>query len=280
MNNNNSTRSAQVKELAVYLNHLFLVPDEQTYQDISQSGFLMNEFSGFAERTTVSSNESWAGTYLYGETTYMEFLKAEEPSGPAEGNCGIGFGVDRPDELKAVQERLQEQIAAPVTRSLTTNKRGTGDIPWFHSIGVDYPDLDWSFHTWVMEYHADYLKRRYPDLSHSEVDITRKKYNSHQFNKERYFGKVIGISLALPAGQADRFAEQLVAFGYDVRKVGKQEIFSGPEIEITVIRDAATSGVTELTLSLMRKKTGQMVYRFGSKSKLTFNSDMTAIWTF
>ena len=269
MNTDNAT---QGRDLAIYLNHLYLVPDEQTYQDISQSEFLRNEFAGFSQRTTISKEESWTGTYLNGETTYIEFLKAQEP-GITKGNCGIGFGVDRPGELKLVQERMQELIKVPVKRSLTTMKRGTEDIPWFHSVGVDYPDRDWSFDIWVMEYHKDHLKTRYPN-AFSVGDITRKQYNSRRFSKERYLRNVIGISLALPDAQADRFAEQLECFGYESEEVGQKTIFHGPEIDITVIRGTAPIlGITELTLSLMRNKTGQMVYRFGSKSRHRFKAE-------
>lgn len=61
---------------------------------------------------------------------------------------------------------------------------------------------------------------------------------------------------------------------------GAEEQKITDEIGITVIRDTSLSGITELTLSLMCRKTGQSVYRFGSRSGLTFNSDMTATWTF
>jgi hypothetical protein len=206
-------------------------------------------------------------------------LKAQEP-GITKGHCGIGFGVDRPGGLKAVQERMQESIEAPVKRSLMTLKRGTEDIPWFHSISVDYPDRDWSFSIWVMEYHKGYLKTRYPN-AFSVGDITRKQFNSRRFDKERYLRNVIGISLALSDAQADRFAEQLKCFGYEIEELGQKTTFHGPGIDITVIRGTAPIlGITELILSLMRNKTGQEVYRFGPKSRLTFNGDMTATWIF
>jgi len=151
---------------AIYVNHVFVTLDNKTYNDITRSGFMLKQFAPFEERTTNSNpGESWTGAYFYGEHTYFELFNVAKNPDFKTGESGIGFGVEREGEIDIVYERLKNTFSENVTKRLRTRKNNKGDVPWFYSTAVDYKDKTQSLFTWVMEYHPNYLKNMFPDLT-------------------------------------------------------------------------------------------------------------------
>lgn len=265
----------------VYFNHLFILLDEQTYDDINQSEFVRDHFASFELRTThTADGGSWSGAYVYGEQTCIEFFSIEKDSGVRPGTSGIGLGVDKAGDIEAVFTRLSERIEGKVQKGLITRKIEGKEIPWFYSVGIDYQDSISNFAPWIMEYHQDYLKTVHSDLSPEEDGITRKQYLMRRIQPDRYLGDIYEVTIALDETDADRFEKQLAAFDYKVEEQGARKACVGPGIKFTIIPQTVSAyGVTEIKMSLLRNREGEKTYRFGAKSVLKLNG-RTATWTF
>ncbi len=271
-----------------YLNHLQIFADEQTYRDIEQSTFLRHEFAWFEQRMTVAdSNQSaWTGVYLYGENTYFEFMDPLKTSW--QRIDGIAFGVDEPGACRVIQERLQSQLPMNVTHRLRTRKHHDDAVPWFYQTRFDRGETA-HLQTWVMEYHSDFLRRWYPGLTPQTGGITRnyllERYRAKVAREspagDRDFEDIVEVTLALPAEDVRRFAQEVSVYGYAVSNDGLNTICEGPEIRFVVVPGTPpNTGITSFKMALCRNRIGQQVYHFGPKSVLAFHEDETAVWTF
>jgi len=271
--------SAQNDLPPVYLNHISICVDQQTYDDIGKSDFIQNQFAGFSRSTTVSNGgETWTGTYIRGRNTYIEFFA---PSGDSRiGDAGIGLGVEEEGGINIVYSALMKMSGGRVRKDLRTKKIDGRDIPWFYDIGIDDADESADFVCWVMEYHRDYMKNLYPEAGAGENGITRSQVLSHAFKNDRYFEDIEEATLALSGPEADRFVDELRSFGYKIiQHDGRRECI-GPDIKFTVIpRTSSEGGITNLRLSLLKPVEGQNVLTFGPKSILKI-AGKHAVWTF
>ena len=265
----------------VYFNHLYILLDKQTYDDIAKSEFMRDYFASCELRTTnTTDGGSWTATYIYGEQTCIEFFSVEKDSDVKPGTSGIGLGVEEIGGIEVVFKRLSQQIEGKVQKGLITRKIVGKEIPWFYSVGIDYQDSTSTFSPWVMEYHQDYLKTVHPDLGPEEDGITRKQYLMRRIQPDRYLKDIYEVTIALNETDADRFEKQLAAFGYEIEERGARKVCVGPGITFTIIPETDSAyGVTEIKMSLLRSNEGQNTYKFGAKSTLRLN-DKTATWTF
>jgi hypothetical protein len=263
----------------VYLNHLSLVLDRQTYDDILHSDFLRDQFAGFSNITTVDGEgQSWTGTYIWGEHTYIELLA---PFGDfSVGDVGIGLGVEQEGRIDTIYNIFKDLFGERATKDLRRRRTGEKEIPWFYEVSVEYGDESSDFVDWVMEYHRDYLKERYPDAESGENGITRRQALLRSFKSERYLEDVYEVTVALSEKQASQFVYELRALGYKVEERGGRRECIGPDIRFVVIpRSPSAAATTGLKLRLLHAKEGQEVFRFGSKSELTLQGRQ-ATWIF
>lgn len=264
---------------SVYLNHLYIVLDKQTYDDIAASEFLRNEFASFEQRTTMADGgRSWTGTYLRGEQTYIEFFNSENKQGVELAKSAIAFGVEEAGAIKLIQNQLN-QVGGKVGNELTTKKIGERQVPWFYVVYVEYPKETLEFDRWIMEYHKDYQRERYSDLKAEENGITRKQILMRDYKPERYLRNISEITVALNEKEANRFTKELAAFNFKIETRGAKKVCFGSDIKLTIIPQTETEGIKELKITLSQKKKGQKTYKFGARSVLRFNGK-TAIWNF
>jgi hypothetical protein len=271
----------------VYLNHFFLVLDSQTYKEIKDAKFLQEEFATFEQRTTVRADITYTGIYFYGAHTYFEFF---EPGGynRSEGAGGIASGIEAPGASDGLKQRLESYMKAPAFKNTVTRKVGEKDIPWFYLTAVNYRNSG-KLSTWLMEYHADFLSNWYPELSPKTRGITREeilerytaKLGDNEKRKSKYLEDVVEMTLALDETEKAWFVKEREAFGYKITSGENKTVLEGPAIRYTIIPSSPSSTpIASFKMSLRRDKTGQKVYRFGSRSVLQFNDDRTATWSF
>jgi len=264
----------------VYLNHLYLVLDTQTYRAIKSSSFLCGEFSDFEERTSISNNgKSWTGVYFYGKQTYIEFFSDGAFPQFKTSETGIGFGVEETGAVQIYYNRLKEKFGEQADHGLVTKKINDKNVPWFYDAGVTYNDDKQTFYDWLMEYEKDYLKIFYPDLKPEEDGITRKQNLSRNFKRERLFENIREATIALNETERERFIKELEAFDYQITKKKGEIIAIGPSIKFLIIEDNSANGITNLKIELTRKMHRQHIFRFGAKSVLKIRGK-TAVWTF
>ncbi|MEO6918447.1 MAG: DUF5829 family protein [Collimonas sp.] len=268
----------------VHLNHVIIYVDEQTSSAIAQSAFMKNEFAAFeAGHVVIEDGAGWSGLYIDGEQTYVEIFGPSQASanGNLIGDAGVCLGVDHPGELEEARALLQASgdISCP---DLVRRQLNGEEIPWFRYVDLDDSDAARaSFTVSIMEYDQHFLKRSRPGLAAGQDGITRKQYNAARFRPERYLKDIIEVTLALEPVETIRFGRQLVALGYVQMPEGETEIFSSHQLTLRLIpRTASLKGVVALKLSLLKKKEGETIYRFGEESVLRFDDAHTASWLF
>ena len=264
----------------VFLDHVYIVLDGQTYKDIVRSEFMRTRFASFSEKTTILDSQSLSAAYIGGEHTYIEIFEADRDPKFTLGMAGIGFSIEDVGGTELILRRLNAKFMGKAKTELSTVRIDNKDVPIFYATYVEYPDKKPMLATWVMERHRDYLKSRFPDIKPEDGGITRKQGMARSFKSERYFRDIHEVTIALDDGQASRLINELEAFGYAIRESGKKKICRGPGVTFIVTPlTAPLGGITKLKISLMRKKQGQKAYKFGARSVLTFKGE-TASWVF
>jgi hypothetical protein len=284
----NSTLGSVIEDQVppVYLNHLFVVLDPATYEALSSSDFIRNGFAGFEQRTTqAGSGESWSGTYLYGESTYIEIFKASEEAMFTEGNAGIGFCVEQAGGIEAVVRALDINLeSAEVSyypRTMMTEDKG--EVPWFQVAQPEYKEGEAQnrLTTWVMEYHPGYLNTIDPHTYPVPGDISRKEYLKRFFIPDRYLRDIVAVNLVLNTERAESLSSELQAFGWKINTGEGTMICEGPGITIKVsVGEDSNPVITEIEFSLQKVKEGQRVYDFGEGAELEFGEGPSAVMRF
>ena len=192
---------------------------------------------------------------------------------------GIGFSIEGVGGSELILQRLNAKFAGKAKTDLSTVRSDNKDVPIFYATYVEYVDKSPTLSTWVMEYHKDYFKSRFPDIKPEDA-ITRKQAMARSFKSALYFRDIYEVTVALDENQTRRLIAELEAFGYAIRPDGNKKICQGPGIKFIVTPlITLTGGITKLKMSILRKKDGQKTYKFGAKSVLTFKNE-TATWVF
>jgi hypothetical protein len=135
----------------VFLNHIFVVVDAETYAALAGCTFLRESFAVSEERTTVRADQTYTGLYFYGQRTYFEFLKPGSYAG-----TGLALGVEREGALSEFARNLtNEKVRSqggPLTRKL-----GADELAWFEILGLEMPTSVLT--VFAMEYDPIFLAR-------------------------------------------------------------------------------------------------------------------------
>jgi len=255
----------------VYLNHLLIFLDAETYRSIGASGFLNGHFACSEERTThdQATGMSWTGRYYYGRDTYFEFMDPGRTSwAPRDA---LAFGIEREGGSEELAARLERALKRDITRFKRKRRYRDEDIPWFWTVDIPRKD-DARLISWVMEYDPGFLDRWAPDLSPEKPDagtagIARSEFLTRYRSvigddlPDRLFRDITSVTVTLPPGEADLLEAELGVYGYaatqmdspversadDAAGLGsfgitKRASFRGPDLEIVVEWSARTGG--------------------------------------
>ena len=273
----NAEKSGHNKPL-VYLNHVYVCLDSTTYYSIINSEFLKDQFAYVETRTTYANNgDSWTGTYIWGENTYIEFFDIGNIEN--HGWSGIGYGVETEHGIDSLYSRFTNAGINNVAKGLRTRKVEDIEIPWFYWFGFSNEDSTAKFvlNTWLMEYHHDYMKHKYPDIDPGSISITRKLYNKMYYKEDLLLKNIIEIELALAELDYNKLFEELKNYGYRMERKGERAIAIGPDITIILrAKFEDKSGLCRIKFSLTDKQYDPQTVQFGDKSKLILNADKTA----
>lgn len=284
-NSNESDSSSDFPE--VFLNHLYRVVDSVTYEAIANCEFIQNEFAIVESRTTVGSNgRSWSGLYLYGDQHYIEFF---DERARRITTTGLAFGVEKPEGISLVSKGLSEKFGKEVSTILQDRRIDESMVPWFWYTGIaaDY-DGKTDLISWVMEYHPDFLGGWHAELSGLRNDIRRTslldRYKAKVAGRDYqsgYFKSVQSIHLGLAKDMLDRLLKELQAYHYEQMQTNAGFTVVGPDITFYLTEVAASdAGIQSITFSLNKEKEGKKEFTFGPSSRLVFQGDRTAVWSF
>ena len=208
----------------VYLNHLLVFVDRDTYRALSASGFLNEYFACSEERTThdQATGMSWTGRYYYGRQTYFEFMNPDKTSwAPRDG---LAFSIGSEGGSVALARRLEQGTEREVRHYKRNRRYQDQDIPWFWSVEIPRRD-DARLISWVMEYDPGFLNQWAPDLPprqsvSDQAEITRSgfltRYRSAIGDNlpERLFRDITSVTVTLPPDEADLLEAELGIYGY------------------------------------------------------------------
>jgi hypothetical protein len=237
---------------AAYLNHLYLVPDEVTYRALEESGFLREDLGVFEERTTVRTDLSYTGLYLYGRHTYFELLRPDARSGLAPGRTGLALGFETPDGTARVAARLEEHGIASTRQAVTRGLEGE-QLPWFEMLGIASPDVS----LFSLEYVPEFLERWHGDLAPRGTSIARdavlQRYAALLSGDDAppaLLEDVVEVHLALAGEARTGFLTTCEVLGLATREVAGRVECDGPGYRL-VVREGA-GGITGFVARLSR----------------------------
>ena len=265
----------------VYLNHLLIFLDAETYRSIGASGFLNEHFACSEERTThdQATDMSWTGRYYYGRETYFEFMDPARTSwAPRDA---IAFGSEQEGGSEDLAGRLERALQRDITRYKRKRRYRDQDIPWFWTVDIPRKD-DARLISWVMEYDPGFLDRWAPDLPPEKPGagtagiarsglLTRYRSAIGDDLPGRLFRDITSVTVTLPPDEADLLEAELGVYGYVATKMAspversaddtarlrpgtddvagteffgieKRTSFRGPDLDIVVERASRTGG--------------------------------------
>jgi hypothetical protein len=270
---------------SVRLNYLYLTLDAETFEAISESPFMRDQFCRFGESTaTVVRRQGWSATYLLGENTCVELLAPGGPEANIEGNGGICFSTVNTGDINVIYDNLRNRLGPDVRKGTRTFNTGEKNVPWFSYVsshgGRETPPLL----TWVTEQDASFRDALGYRSSHQTTPPGVEAAATAQDKTEsdmRLLRDITGVTLVLTEAELDRLAAELSAYGYVKRQAGDLTIFSGPEFEVRVaISDNPQYRIRSLSCALAGEPNVPSQINFGGKATLTLTKNAAAIWTF
>ncbi|MXX04838.1 MAG: hypothetical protein F4X08_02265 [Gemmatimonadetes bacterium] len=213
----------------VYLNHLLIFLDAETYRSIGASGFLNEHFACSEERTThdQATDMSWTGRYYYGRETYFEFMDPARTSwAPRDA---IAFGIEQEGGSEDLAGRLERAMKRDITRFKRKRRYRDQDIPWFWTVDIPRKD-DARLISWVMEYDPGFLNRWAPDLPPKKPGagtagiarsgfLTRYRSAIGDDLPGRVFRDITSVTVTLPPDEADLLEAELGVYGYAATQI-------------------------------------------------------------
>ena len=222
----------------VFLNHFFLTLDRATFAAIRGADWLKTVFAPFEERTTRRNDVTYSGIYFYGRNTYFEFFEEGSEIGKVIGATGVAFGMEVAGGAKQLAHLLPDQ-------TVITRRTEAGEPAWFHSASPAGAGRAQFFRTWVMEYHADFLKDWYGTLPPLNANLLRRRNVLDRYvakiglwdkRNEFLLKDVTAIELALGSALRKQLLDLLQGFGYQMTGSGAMVVATGPENRLMVPR--------------------------------------------
>jgi len=238
----------------LFLNHIYVVPDRETFDAIAGSAFLRESFAVFEERTTVRTDVTYTGLYLYGKNTYFEFLPPGA-AGLAEGSTGIALGLEAAGAsevlARALEERQVRTQLVPITRQLEG-----AQVPWFRMLGVEMPSAP--LNLFVMEYDPRFLASWHATLPPTTGGIERfsvlERYaaslDRSAWRAKAPLADVTEVRLALDGAQRERVLAVCTAAGHEVTQTGDEWLVHAPQCRLVLRTSEKPGGVTGFTMRL------------------------------
>lgn len=254
-------RWREARPPALLLNHLYVIPDAETYAALAASTFLREAFAVSEERTTVRPDMTYSGLYFYGEDTYFEFLP---PDGPLpEGRTGVAFGIESPGGTARLEEALAEVgvkgSSFPVSRNLDGE-----DLPWFDMFAA-MPDHAAWLSLFTLEYDPAFLARWHGELPPKSDAISRRsvleRYAAQlEIDREApLFRDIEEVELALGPYDLADLHKVLTAAEYRIEESEGGWTANGPGVRFVVRETEARSRIAAFRMSLRRRAERQTI---------------------
>jgi hypothetical protein len=267
----------------VFLNHFYVVMDSPTYKAIEEDSFLREHFAPNEKRTTTNADMTYTGLYFYGVNTYFELFDIGSSPSHRVGDSGIAFGVDQPEAIRVLEEKLTLSIE-PGLKSVTRLYEGT-QIPWFLMAAAKTLPYEGDFSCWVMEYQPEFLASWNTQPKGTNRGISRKEILLRYCEvltpvRKPCLGDVVELTVAAEARTMDNLIHFCVQLGYlSERKPNGDVALHGPDFTLLLIpATGSVRGILQIKMRTRGLSQSQEEHQLG-KSVLKFFGP-SAIWSF
>jgi Family of unknown function (DUF5829) len=245
---------AQSTSPAIYLNHLFVVLDSETYAAMVNNTLLRQQFAPSVVRTTARTDITYTGLYFFGKHTYIELFDAKDSPSGKHADSAIAFGVEQPGALAAIQAASQGELGKVVQIQRPYEGR---QIPWFSMASSSETKAGSPLSLWLMEYDPEYLHQFYPQLavgSAPPVDITRAGALTRMRStlppvRDPLLEDVFEITVAADSVASAQLSQMAKVLGLAESRSGTTTTLEGTDFSIVVVPGTdANHGIRKLRM--------------------------------
>jgi Family of unknown function (DUF5829) len=265
----------------VFLNHVYVVLDEASFEAVRASSFLRERFARI-DRGLPSfdpprpDDQAW---YVRGENTYLEIFGPRNRYGEAPGRVGVGFGVERPGALLDLFVASQREGLAVAYDLGFVDFDVERPFPWKYNLTVKAEAPGARFAFWTAEYHPALTATLFPGRP-SAGGIRRRDFLAPNYKPLRLFRDVVGLRLALAPPSFDALTRHLRAAGYRARSAGGAVAMEGPGVTITLEpAPAVAEGLRALELRLNAAPSAAEAEHTLGASSIRLAAEQ-GVWTF
>jgi Family of unknown function (DUF5829) len=267
------------------IDHVMVLVDTQTYQQVSASGFIAERFGRIKEK---KADSSVAGQYstlgIAGDNSLIELFNAEMP-GDAPLRGGLVFSFEEPGAAKEARALLDASGTVKYHHDLVTRavEGSAPPQPWYHLISVDLGEgsplllflneVTQTYFTAVGAKPAADGALRRRDYLNAVVGAPA--------SGSLLMRDIAGVTLAVQEERARRIAEALSVFGFRAIQQAEGLELRGPELTVRLrVGESAQERVTEIQVQLSTGEYEPTQLSFGHASRLILDPGGTARWLF
>jgi hypothetical protein len=261
----------------IHLNHAFITPDAATYEAIRNSPFV-KQFAVWEERTTHRKDITYTGFYLYGQHTYFEFLKPDDPK--SVGRSDVAFGVNRAGDLDLLKKRAEAAGMKSEVQTITRAFKGK-DVDWFRSLKRTDEKVP-SIGLWTLEYLPTFLTEWNPtpgakssvrrqDVLRRYTEVVKQKAES------KSMVDVTAIWLDMPEKGIDESLRECEVLGLTSRRMQSEATCSKGDELVIHLRPRSEPAFSAVQFAL-RSRQPKSEQQIGSTTLKIDGS--TALWRF
>ncbi len=221
-NSKNENNESNFEE-NIRFNHLYIVIDDSTYNNLFDCIQILDDFSYNKEQTVNTGERAWSGKYLFGKHQYLEIFKPEGDKKERFGELGLGFITDKSGTLSSVRNewKRKKERTSYSDRKIVREGRS---YPLFQLANIEQSDSVRVF-SWLMEYQKKEMKSvgfTNQDLkeviSWEEYSVHRRatdqKINADSVKFEKAFDRVTQLHLTLTQYELESLKKSLLYFGF------------------------------------------------------------------
>ncbi len=226
---------AENKPPEVMLNHLYLVLNQEDFNAVRSSDFLVNQFAASDQGLPkfLPVDETCQAIYLRGSETYLELLGPDNKFGEPVGKFGIGWSVEKVGEIDSVEKILTDESPDTFIRSLSQWDFDREDpVHWYHSLFRKQPALAKAV-WWFSEYHVDFIPTLYPGPSINDERIARRDFLASRYDSTKILKNLTSLTMELPNEAAKNLRADLEKLGWTIDSFDARTwTMRGPEFRI------------------------------------------------
>lgn len=223
--------NCQTKTSEVYLNHLYIVLDSASYNNLSDSNFITQKLGNLKVTSTSTTEDSWSGKYFHGKNGYFEFFSTKSYKGAILGDCGLGFMTKKTNDILVLERNWKANSQDSIIRDTSMRMSQGIKTPWFYSLSLYTTDSLQPLSSWVMENTPEELKLVGFSTERTKKEIRWEDYMAKKYKKEfvKSFNRIKALHLLLNHKNYEHLKASLLGFGLQQ----KENMFFNSQIVVT-----------------------------------------------